>query len=178
MKTETRKQSLFIRRYLLLCLLLPGACGFSLRGGDQLLAELPNLALNLQQPAAELPILLQRRLASAGVNILNDNEAAQTDIPVLTVEAEQLVSRPVTVNPRARAAQYELLMSVTISVAGVNTILMEPDVLSVERLFFENIETISGNLEEMQVIQAEMRRELVDQILRRLEALSATRANT
>lgn len=173
MNALTRGQTLFIPQILLLSLLSLGSCGFSLRGSDQLLAGFPDLVLNLQQPAGELSVLLQRRLDRAGVNTVIGTSTDQGNIPVLTVEAEQLVSRPVTVNPRARAAQYELLMSVTISIAGTSAMMLEPEVLSVEKLFFENIETISGNLEEMQVIQAEMRRELLDQILRRLAAVSA-----
>lgn len=154
---------------LLASLLLP-ACGFSLRGSERLTGGLPVLALNLQQPAGELAVLLQRRLLSAGVELVATSAADTGATPVLSVAAEQLVTRPVTVNPRARAAQYEVLLSVTVSVADSDREILAPVTLTVEKLFFENIETISGNLEEMQVIQAEMRRELIDQIMRRLEA--------
>jgi LPS-assembly lipoprotein len=99
------------------------------------------------------------------------------ELPILSLSAERYESRPVTVNPRARAAQYAMQMSVTISLDGPQGTILESDTLSVERLFFENIETISGNLEEMEVIRSEMRRELVDQLLRRLAALADANTN-
>lgn len=155
---------------LLMCLLSLNACGFSLRSGQQLQGKLPALQLNLQQPGSELAVLLQRSLRSAGVNLLDTEDSGAAGVPVLSLEAENFASRPVSVNPRAQAAQYELLMSVNLSLRGVDGMLIEPDTLSVERLFFENLETITGNLEEMQVIRSEMRRELVDHLLRRLDA--------
>ena len=46
-----------------------------------------------------------------------------------------------------------------------------PETLFVERMYFEDIENISGNQQEIELIRAEMRRELVNQLMRRLEAV-------
>ena len=80
-------------------------------------------------------------------------------------------SRPVTVNPRARAAQYELRLSINIALAQADAMLIDTETLFVERSYFEDIENISGNQEEIELITAEMRRELVNQLMRRLEAV-------
>jgi LPS-assembly lipoprotein len=89
------------------------------------------------------------------------------------VSDEQVVSRPVSINARSRAAQYELRMSITIAMGNTAGYLIEPESLIVQRIYFEDIENISGNREEVEIISAEMRRELVLQLLRRLESLES-----
>jgi len=173
-----------------LSLILAG-CGFSLRGNDIITAKFVALELQLAQPNSELASLLKRNLEIAAVN-LNDSgtdlidpidpidpsdpidpiDPIATSTPVLQMGAEQLVRRPVSVNPRARAAQYELRLSVETSLSLDANLLMGPETLVVERSYFEDIESIVGNQEELEIITAEMRRELINQLLRRLEAVN------
>lgn len=100
-------------------------------------------------------------------------EQSKPSVLMLSVTDEQVASRPVTVNPRARAAQYELRMSVTIALGRDARYLIEPEPLVVQRVYFEDIENITGNREEVEIISAEMRRELVNQLMRRLAAAGA-----
>ena len=155
-----------------LCLGLSG-CGFSLRSNDVLTTKFSVLHLQLEQPNSELSRLLQSSLeiASVATAAASATDAADA-IPVLHVGAEQLISRPVSVNPPARAAQYELRMSVDTSLAVGSEILLQPETLLVERSYFEDIENIVGTQEELAIIAGEMRRELVNQLLRRLESLN------
>jgi len=143
------------------------SCGFALRGSDAVSANFSALALNLEQPNSELGRLLQRSLESAGVNI---NPAMTSATPTLSVGSEQVISRPVTINPRARAAQYEIRLSVPVSLARGDDLLIPQQSLMVERRHFEDIANIAGNREEVEIITAEMRRDLVNQLMRRLEA--------
>lgn len=159
---------------LIICIgvsLLLSACGFSLRGNETLTSKFSVLQLQQQQPNSEFARLLKRSLEIASVTIADTTaNSVDTRIPVLIVGAEQLVSRPVSVNPRARAAQYELRMSVDASLMQDAEAVMGPETLFVERSYFEDIENIAGNQEELEIITNEMRRELVNQLLRRLEA--------
>lgn len=151
------------------------ACGFALRGNENIATELTSLQLNLEQPSSDFSRLLRSSLESAGVSIkLIDSigtAESQSDTALLVVTNEQVVSRPVTVNARARASQYELRMSVTIALGQSSSYVIEPESLVVQRIYFEDIENISGNREEVEIISAEMRRELVVQLMRRLEAV-------
>ena len=90
---------------------------------------------------------------------------------MLAVSDEQVSARPVTVNSRARAAQYEMRLSITIVLGQSNQLLIEPETLFIDRTYFEDIENIAGNREEVEIIAQEMRRELVNQVMRRLEAV-------
>jgi len=148
-------------------------CGFSLRGSDVLSANFSELQFYSEQPNSELARLLRRSLDGAEVNVtLVSLEEADTSIAVLGLANEQLISRPVTINPRARAAQIELRLSVDMALILDEQTLLEPETLFVERTYFQDVENISGNQEEAEIISAEMRRELITQMMRRLAAIN------
>jgi len=156
-------------------LIIIGGCGYSLRGSDTLSANFSSLQLYSEQPNSEFSRLLRRSLDSADVTIiLADPDASAADIPMLGIANEQLISRPVTINPRARAAQIELRLSVTMALILGEESLIAPETLFVERTYFQDIENISGNQEEAEIISAEMRRELINQMMRRLAAVETT----
>ena len=145
-------------------------CGFSLRGSDVLSSKFQVIQLDMEQPNSEFSRLLRRSLEVADVTI----EAllpTNSDSPVLLVSNERIVSRPITVNPRARAAQYEMRLSINIALGRAEKTLIPPETLMVERIYFEDIANIAGTQEEVEIITAEMRRELVNQLMRRLEAV-------
>ncbi|MCH7670684.1 MAG: hypothetical protein IIC59_02250 [Proteobacteria bacterium] len=146
------------------------SCGFSLRGSDVLSSKFQVIQLDMEQPNSEFSRLLRRSLEVADVTI----EAllpTNSDSPVLLVSNERIVSRPITVNPRARAAQYEMRLSINIALGRAEKTLIPPETLMVERIYFEDIANIAGTQEEVEIITAEMRRELVNQLMRRLEAV-------
>ncbi|MBM89541.1 MAG: hypothetical protein CMQ41_14315 [Gammaproteobacteria bacterium] len=152
-------------------------CGFALRGGDAISSRFTILELDLTQPNSETSRLLRQRLSVSDVSTKyvsgSDENSLSSQLPRLTIRNEQVTSRPVTINPRARAAQYEMRISITISLEQSRQMLIQTETLSVDRTYFEDIENITGNREEVEIIATEMRRELVNQIIRRLEAISS-----
>lgn len=158
-----------------LSLMFFAGCGFALRGNENIDTELDSIQLILQQPNSEFSRLLKQSLAAAGVSValIDSPSQASPGELVLSVSDEQVVSRPVTVNARARASQYELRMSVTIAMGRNASYIIEPEPLVVQRIYFEDIENITGNREEVEIISAEMRRELVNQLMRRFDAAEA-----
>lgn len=152
-------------------------CGFALRGGDAISSRFTILELDLTQPNSETSRLLRQRLSVSDVSTKyvsgSDENSLSSQLPRLIIRNEQVTSRPVTINPRARAAQYEMRISITISLEQSRQMLIQTETLSVDRTYFEDIENITGNREEVEIIATEMRRELVNQIIRRLEAISS-----
>ena len=146
------------------------SCGFSLRGSDVLSSKLQVIQLDMEQPNSEFSRLLRRSLEVADVTI-EAVALTNSDSPVLLVSNERIVSRPITVNPRARAAQYEMRLSINIALGNAERYLISPETLMVERIYFEDVANIAGTQEEVEIITAEMRRELVNQLMRRLEAV-------
>ena len=61
-------------------------------------------------------------------------------------------------------------LGVTISLVQNGQTLIAQENLVLQRVYFEDTNNITGTLAETEVIQAEMRRELVNRLLRRLEA--------
>ena len=148
-------------------------CGFTLRSNEVISSRFNSIQLNLQPPNSELSRLLRRRLDISGVETqLLTTNSPNFNQPVLVISDEQMTSRPVTFNPRARTAQQEMRLSITILFEHGEQMLIRPETLSVERTYFEDVENIAGNQEEVVIIRAEMRGELVNQIMRRLEAAS------
>lgn len=154
----------------LIMLTVLSGCGFSLRGGATLPESFSTIGLSMQQPGSEFSRLLQRSLRAADINVVTDAAKFTSEMPRLTVANERVSNRPVTVNPRARAAQYELQVAVEVSLARMGSVLLEPQTLSVQRGYFEDIENIAGSQEEVDLLITEMRRELANQLMRRLEA--------
>ena len=147
------------------------SCGFALRGSDAISANFSSLVLDLQQPQSEFSRLLQRSLEMADVDINSRLDADGDSLPLLAVANERVSNRPVTINPRARAAQVEIRLSVDITLTSGESDLIPAETLMVDRVYFQDIENIAGNQEEVQIITAELRRELVNQLMRRLESV-------
>jgi LPS-assembly lipoprotein len=169
-----------IRPSLLLALtMMLAACGFSLRSNEVISSSYSSLTLNLQQPNSEFGQQLRRSLLNSNVALSEIGDLqSSNEIPVLSVSAELVNIQPITVNPLARAAQYEIRLSVVVSLILDGETLMGPEDLSIQRVYLEDTDNITGNLEEAEVIQTEMRRELVNQVLRRMESVEvATVAN-
>ena len=153
--------------------ILLDSCGYSLRGSQLRNANLDVLNLIFSQPNGNLARNLERNLVATGLNIesqVNISKPTQPRQLTLTVSAEETSIRPVSINPRARAAQYEIRLSIVIRLEAENEIKLESDILSVERTYFEDIENIVGNQEEVQIIISEMRQNLITQVMRRLES--------
>ncbi|MBL4819547.1 MAG: hypothetical protein JKY98_00970, partial [Gammaproteobacteria bacterium] len=126
------------------------SCGFSLRSNDVISSKFSSLYLNLQQPNGEFARNLKRSLSRSNVSLAESPfSGAITITPVLSVSDERLNVQPVTVTPAARAAQYEIVMSVAISMTlGENSLIASED-LVIRRVYFEDTGNITGNLEEV-----------------------------
>lgn len=156
---------------LLACVVLSfSGCGFALRGSDSIAAGYSALVLDSDQPNGDLTRLLRRSLDVANISV----ESSSSNAPVLMIRNEQSTSRPVSINPRARAAQYEVRLSIDIALIQDETELLPTETLMVERSYFEDIANIAGNRDEVELITTEMRRDLVNQLLRRLQASAAS----
>ncbi len=155
-----------LRLLILVLALSVQACGFALRGHDAIVSSFENLKLELAQPQSELSALLLRSLRAAGVSM--SSQQLKT-APTLKVSNEQISTRPVSINPRARASQVELRFSVNIALTVDGKPKIPDETLTVVRTYFQDIENIAGNQEEAQIIANELRQELVNQLMRRLE---------
>ena len=149
------------------------SCGYSLRTNQLIEGSLDTIHLTLSQPNSEFSRILRRNLELADVKVINSIESQQAHSNLtheLSIGGEEISTRPITINSRARAAQYEMRLSIEISLRANETFLIESEALFVDRIYFEDIENITGNQEEIRIITSEMRQNLVSQVMRRLES--------
>ena len=153
-----------------LCLvaaLLLGGCGFTLRGSADIPVALQTLQVESPNPDSEVVREVRRMLRNNRVTL---TEAASENTWRLGIGNEETSERVLSVNAAARAGEYEITMSVAAQLRrGTQTI--GPETLSVSRVYLADPESAVAKNEEAQLIRTEMRRELAQQILRRLQSL-------
>ena len=148
-------------------LFLLSGCGFTLRGSAELPAALQTL--QVETPAANSDIARELR------RMLRNNGVALTDTPAdeiwhLDIGGEQSSERVLSVNANARAGEYEITMTVGAQLRRGAQII-GPENFSVSRAYLADPESSVAKNEEAELIRTEMRRELAQQILRRLQSL-------
>lgn len=152
--------------FLVAALLLSG-CGFALRGSIPMPAALQTLQVESPNPNSEIVREVSR--------MLRNNAVTLTDAPSATtyrlgIGTEEVTERMLSVNANARAGEYELTISVAAQLRrGTQTI--GPETFTVARAYLADPEAAVAKSEEAELIRAEMRRELAQQILRRLQSL-------
>lgn len=155
------------------CLL--GACGFQLRGTGDEGASIPgawkSMHLITGNPNGEFSREVQSRFAANGVDWKSREDASYR----LLLGPERFSQRNLSLNAEARAAEFELTMRARFSVrdADNNEVIAETDVSTIKQM--ENDpRNVVGKAEEIRILKTEMRRELAQQIMRRIGFFAAS----
>jgi LPS-assembly lipoprotein len=156
----------------LLGVLLAG-CGFQLRGVDGSSA-LPeswrSLHLATGNPNSEFARTVSANFSANGVNWGTREEASFE----LRLGPERFTQRNLSVNAQARAAEFDLVMSAEFAVAdSEGRLVMPPTTATVNKQMENDPQNVVGKAEEVRILRTELRRELADQILRRMSFFAA-----
>ena len=149
---------------ILMCL---AGCGFQLKGSDAASssAKLEGMTLQLisSQPRSELTREVSRALSATGLMLLKEGDAMLT----LVLQPEQFTQRNVSLTVQARAAELELTLSADFT---LNQQASDPiDArATVTRQMLNDPRNVVGKTEEIRLLREEMRRDLADQIARRV----------
>jgi len=161
------------RRLLHTTLLLAGlglltACGFHLRGvGDTTLPEeWKRMHLVTSQPNSEFTRAVMDQFAANGVQWLDAGDANYS----LELNPETFEQRNLSLNAEARVSEFELTMKAQFRVLDNSTQeeVVAPTSVSVVKQMENNPRNVVGKEGETRLIQAEMRSELAEQIMRRV----------
>ncbi len=156
---------------LLLLAAVISACGFALRGSIDLPSSMQDLHLQAQDEGSDFAREMRRALASNGITVVETPEARHYR---LGIGLERSQERVLSMNANARAGEYELSMSVPFQVASAEGVLLGPEVVSIEKVYLTDPENAVAKAEESELIKREMRRELAQQILRRLQSAASS----
>ena len=143
-------------------------CGFQLRGWD-LESSIESVHVSAK-PRVRIAGELRRALSQAGVRIEPRPSAAALIVDLLE---ERRWRRTVAVTGAARAAEYEVSISVHFAVRSGARVLREPDWLDASRVFVVDRDNIAGTAGEQALIEAELANDLIGQIMRALNAAAA-----
>ena len=149
---------------ILMCL---AGCGFQLKGSDAASSSVKLEGMTLQlissQPRSELTREVSRALSATGLMLLEEGDAMLT----LVLPPEQFMRRNVSLTAQPRAADLELTLSADFT---LNQQASDPiDArATVTRQMLNDPRNVVGKTEEIRLLREEMRRDLADQIARRV----------
>ena len=157
---------------LILIVLTLSACGFHLRGREAvaLPQQLRQLHVTMPGRMAYPPLLVEVRnaLASqAGVRLARKGEAA----PTLMLVGESLGVEPLSVNTLGQVTEHLLSYQVTFSLSGARgEVWLGQQSVKLQREYTYDSRNVLATEKQNDFLASEMRREAVQQILRRLAA--------
>jgi LPS-assembly lipoprotein len=160
---------LFIRLFTVALLPTLVACGFQLRGSIDLPPEWKTLHLSTVSPNSELSSELRAGFEANGIQWVGRSEAAY----ILQLGSEISERRNLTIGQDAKAAEFELIMSTSLQVTDrEGNDVMALTTISTHKVMTNDPENITGKVEEARLLQREMRRNLVRQIMRQVRFLA------
>lgn len=159
-----------IKRNLLLVAmtLLLSACGFQLRGTGVDDFALEALDLQVRNAYSETAEQLQQLLEDGGVRV---HSGARYSLHA----SEQNSQRTASYTSAARSAEYELTSALDYQIRGPQDTLLLEDRIEVSRFYVHDSSNLIGSSQEGDQLRQEMRRELLQQLMARLQRLSPAR---
>lgn len=162
-----------------LLLVATSACGFALRGSQQ--AALSFDRITIIQPSGFYPLAdaLAQTLRANGVAVPESTLTGITPVSAtaaagyaLALSPETLEQRTISINTRAGAGQYELILSVDATLYQNGALIGGPETITTRGNFYEDTANISGSNSGRDLALQDMRRALAEQMLRQLQALN------
>ena len=157
-----------LRNLLLIALVsVLAGCGFQLQGSADSVAVLTTLDVSATQTYGELVTNVERTLTQQGIAV-NPEGGADYRLRLL---GERATRRSVSTTNQVSVAEYMLLLAVDFELfdrAGDR--LLPLTTISVERVYSFDRGSFVGSSEEEALLSREMQADIIQQILRRLEA--------
>lgn len=167
-------RALWLQRMYGLVLLLTlsvAACGFQLRG----VSEFSFKTLNIQGSKLTINKALKQWLTTNGVQVVESAENADAFLELLGESNEKRIR---SLSGQGLVREFELNYRVNFRTRSAANALWGPEqVVQVRRDFSYNDTALLGKLEEEERLVADMRKDAVREIMRRLTALKPVAAN-
>lgn len=142
------------------------ACGFHLRGSGSNELAIKELDLSARNAYGETVNQLRDVLKSNGVNV----HAGAPYKLILTNEAE--TQRAASYAGSARSVEYELSTVLSYDIQGHNDTTLLSDKLEVQKVYLHDGNNITGSDQQSNQTRQEMRRDLVQRMVLRLQQLT------
>ncbi|MFK3772185.1 LPS assembly lipoprotein LptE [Pseudomonas sp. NPDC089406] len=145
---------------------LLSACGFQLRGTGDNEISIPEINLTARNAYGELVTQLRRTLENSGVKV--HSGAPYT----LVLANEQDDQRAATYARASRSAEYELSTTLEYVIKGHNDTVLLQDQMEIRRYYVRDGNNVTAGSQESEQIRREMRRDLAQSMIIRLQQLT------
>ncbi|MGF6703310.1 LPS assembly lipoprotein LptE [Pseudomonas frederiksbergensis] len=147
---------------------LLSACGFQLRGTGTTELAIKELDLNARNAYGETVTQLRQVLESSGVKVYSGAPHK------LVLTDEQESQRILSYAGAGRTGEYQMTMVLNYDIRGQSNLPLLSDKLEVQKVFIHDGNNLVGSDQEANDARKEMRRELVQRMMLRLQQLSPT----
>ncbi len=158
-----------MNRSLLFLLLLLSGCGFHLRG-TVVLPQSMHKTVIVGASGSELNYEIESTLRNAGGEVAQSVDATTS---VLTIHSQGISRKVLSVDSQGRDAEYELELLLIFSLRDPQgRVLADNEKITVNRAFSFDPNNVLAKSEEEASLRSELLRQGVEQMMRRLQALS------
>jgi len=145
---------------------LLSACGFQLRGTGTTELAIKELDLSARNAYGETVTQLRQVLQSSGVKVY-------VGAPYkLVLTREQESQRSLSYAGAGRSAEYEMTTVLNYDIQGQNDLTLLSDKLQVQKVYIHDGNNLVGSDQESLEVRKEMRRDLVQNMMLRLQLLT------
>lgn len=145
---------------------LLSACGFQLRGTGTTQLALKELDVSARDAFGPTVTQLTQVLKNSGVNVHQGAEYK------LFLANESEASRAASYTGAARSAEYELTDTLNYEIRGERGLLLLEDKLQVQKIYVQDSNNLMGSDQEANQIRGEMRNQLVQNMVLRLQLMT------
>ena len=147
--------------------LVISGCGFQLRGTGQTTILLESVYLNAIDNSGALARELIDSLEQSGVEFTSNGNAQVS----IRLDRERFSRRPVSTTGQINVAEYELTLEVGCEgLTRGGDVLIRPTRIRTERIYTFDSSSLVGSNEEESLLNEEMRRDVIGQLLQRINA--------
>ncbi|MDH1008098.1 LPS assembly lipoprotein LptE [Pseudomonas nicosulfuronedens] len=142
------------------------ACGFQLRGLGDTNFALKEIDVSARNAYGDTVTQLKQVLEGSGVKVVSRAPYH------LILAREDVTQRSVSYTSSARSAENELTNTLSYEIRGSDNLLLLANQVQVRKVYVQDENNLIGSDQEAQQIRAEMRRDLVQQMVTRLQLIT------
>jgi Rare lipoprotein B len=142
------------------------ACGFQLRGLGDTNFALKEIDVSARNAYGETVTQLKQVLEGSGVKVVSRAPYH------LILAREDVTQRSVSYTSSARSAENELTNTLSYEIRGADNLLLLANQVQVRKVYVQDENNLIGSDQEAQQIRNEMRRDLVQQMVTRLQLIT------
>jgi LPS-assembly lipoprotein len=156
--------------FLVACAALLAGCGFHLRKEADLPASMKRIHIEIADASSQLGKDLAKALPRSGAQVV---DTVEPGVAVMKISANAFSSDVLSVGGTARANEYALRYHVEFEVQdAAGTALLPKQTIELSREFTFDATQALGVAAETDLLSKELERDMVQTILRRLEAIA------